>query len=37
LPVPRLADERTCAMAYGIATIDCHGRLADHIVIRALD
>src|SRR5438105_512226 len=36
LPLPRLADTRACSTAYGLATIDCHGRIADNMVIRAL-
>jgi hypothetical protein len=36
LPVPRLAGARAQSTVYGLATIDCHGRVADNTIIRAL-
>jgi hypothetical protein len=36
LPIARLASTRTRRTVYGLATIDCHGRVADTTVIRAL-
>jgi hypothetical protein len=36
LPVPRLVEARACATVYGLATIDCHGRIADRAVVGAL-
>jgi hypothetical protein len=36
LPVPRLAPIRARSTVYGLATIDCNGRLAETTVVRAL-
>jgi hypothetical protein len=36
LPLPRLDPLRARSTVYGLATIDCNGRLADTTVVRAL-
>jgi hypothetical protein len=36
LPLPRLAATRARSTVYGLATVDCRGRVADHTVLRAL-
>lgn len=37
LPVPTVPTPRTNATVYGMATLDCHGRVADHAVQRTLN
>ncbi|MGH3624181.1 MAG: AbrB/MazE/SpoVT family DNA-binding domain-containing protein [Sciscionella sp.] len=36
LPLAGLPALRSAAMVYGMASVDCHGRLADRTVLRAL-
>ena len=36
LPVPTVPTPRTNATVYGMAPLDCHGRIADHTVQRTL-
>jgi hypothetical protein len=36
LPVATVPTPRTNATVYGMATLDCHGRIADHAIQRAL-
>lgn len=37
LPLPRLAHgERVSSVVYGLAAVDCHGRVADRVVLTAL-
>jgi bifunctional DNA-binding transcriptional regulator/antitoxin component of YhaV-PrlF toxin-antitoxin module len=36
LPLPPLAPLRQATIVYGLATVDCHGRVADRTVMQAL-
>jgi hypothetical protein len=37
LPLPPVPTRATSATVYGVAVMDCHGRLAERAVLRALD
>jgi hypothetical protein len=36
LPLPQLQSPRQRSTVYGLARLDCHGRIADHLVVRTL-
>ncbi len=36
LPLPTLPTPRTSSVVYGLAAVDCRGRVADHTVVTAL-
>ena len=37
LPLPALRARRTSSAVYGLAALDCHGRVADRIIMQTLD
>lgn len=36
LPLPSVPEPRTSSVVYGLAAVDCRGRVADHAIIAAL-